>query len=72
MKAVSVSDFRRDMEKYAETVKQEDIIVLDNGIPIMKISDPLKDTVQEMKALRGIIKTDADPADILKERLEGL
>ena len=72
MTEVSISDFRRDLKKYAEMVKQEDIIVLNNGKPIMRISDPLKDKVREMKALRGIAKTNADPADILKEKLREL
>lgn len=72
MTEVNVTEFRRDLKKYAEMVKKEDIIVVSNGKQIMRITDPTKNKVLRMKKLRGIAKTDLDPEDILKGRLAEL
>ena len=69
---VNVTEFRRDLKKYAEMVKTQDLIIISNGRPIMKITDPAKNKTLRMKQLRGIAKTDKDPEDILKERLSEL
>ena len=72
MKLVNITDFRRDLKKYAEMVKTEDIIVVSNGKQIMKITDPAKNKVLRMKRLRGIAKTDQDPEEIMKGKLQQL
>ena len=69
---VNVTEFRRDLKKYAEMVKTQDLLIVSNGRPIMKITDPAKNKTLRMKQLRGIVKTDKDPEDILKERLSEL
>mgnify|MGYP006874862961 CR=1 FL=1 len=53
-------------------VKTQDLVIVSNGRPIMKITDPAKNKTLRMKQLRGIAKTDKDPEDILKERLSEL
>ena len=72
MTEITVTEFRRDLKKYAELVKQEDILVLNNGRPVMMITDPMKDKIRAVKALRGIAKGNEDPEEILKERLKSL
>ncbi|MBR2846266.1 MAG: type II toxin-antitoxin system prevent-host-death family antitoxin [Lachnospiraceae bacterium] len=72
MTEVNVTEFRRDLKKYAEMVKTQDLVIVSNGRPIMKITDPAKNKTLRMKQLRGIAKTDKDPEDILKERLSEL
>ena len=72
MKLVNITDFRKDLKKYAEMVKTEDIIVISNGKQIMKITDPAKNKVLRMKRLRGIAKTDQDHEEIMKEKLQQL
>lgn len=69
---VNVTEFRRDLKKYAEMVKKEDIIVICNGKQIMRITDPAKSKVQRIRNLRGIAGTAGDPEDILKGRLTEL
>jgi len=69
---VNVTEFRRDLKKYAEMVKTQDLVIVSNGRPIMRITDPAKNKTLRMKQLRGIAKTDKDPEDILKERLSEL
>ena len=72
MTEVSVTEFRRDLKKYAEMVKTEDIIVVSNGKQIMRVTDPSKNKVLKMKSLRGIAKTGKTPEEILKEKLTEL
>ncbi len=72
MTEINVTEFRRDLKKYAEMVKTQDLVIVSNGRPIMKITDPAKNKTLRMKQLRGIAKTDKDPEDILKGRLSEL
>ena len=72
MTEVTVTQFRRDLKKYAEMVKHEDIIVVSNGKQIMKVTSPTKNRVLKMKSLRGIARTDRDPDEILKGKLADL
>ena len=50
-------------------VKTQDLIIVSNGRPIMKVTDPAKNKTLRMKSLRGIAKTDQDPDEILKGKL---
>lgn len=72
MTEVNVTEFRRDLKKYAEMVKTQDLVIVSNGRPIMRITDPAKNKTLRMKQLRGIAKTDKDLEGILKERLSEL
>ena len=72
MTVVTVSEFRKDIKKYSELVRDEDIIVVSNGKPIMKISDPLKDKIAAIKSLRGIVSNVNDYESILRRKLEEL
>ena len=72
MTQITVSEFRRDMKRYAELVKTEDIIVVSHGTPVMRISDPFKDRVLAVKQLRGSVHTDTDYDAVMEERLKEL
>ncbi|MBQ9037775.1 MAG: type II toxin-antitoxin system prevent-host-death family antitoxin [Erysipelotrichaceae bacterium] len=69
---ISISDFRKDVKKYAELVRQEDIVVTSNGKPVMKITDPIKDRKQKLKSLKGIVKTDKTCEEVMEEKLKTL
>lgn len=66
---ISISEFRKNIKLYSEKVKNEDIIVVSNGKPIMRISDPMKDKVEQIKSLKGIIKTDKTYEEIMEGKL---
>ena len=68
MTQVTISEFKKNIKYYSDLVKKEDILVLDNGKPIMRITDPLKNRTKRMKQLRGIIKTDTEFEKILEMR----
>ena len=57
MTEVNVTDFRKNLKKYAEMVKTQDFIIVSNGHPIMIVTNPAKNRILNMKSLRGTAKT---------------
>ena len=57
MTEVNVTDFRKDLKKYAEMVKTQDFIIVSNWHPIMIVTNPAKNRILNMKSLRGTAKT---------------
>ena len=72
MLQVTISEFRKDIKKYSELVKEQDIIVVSNGKPVMRVSDPMKEKITRIKSLKGIAKTELNYEDILREKLTEL
>ena len=72
MTQITISDFRQNLKKYAEIVKYEDIIVVSNGKPVMRISDPARNRVDEIKKLRGIAKTSQSSEEIMENKIREL
>ena len=72
MTQITISDFRQNLKKYAEIVKHEDIIVVSNGKPVMRISDPARNRVDEIKKLRGIAKTSQSSEEIMENKIREL
>ena len=68
MTEVSVNEFRENLEHYAAKVREEDIIVLSEGKPIMRITDPYRYRVEKVLSLRGIAKTEKKYESILHEK----
>ena len=69
MTQISISEFRKNIKRYSQLVKEEDILVVNNGKPIMKISDPMKDNIARMKSIKGILKTDKSFEEIKEDKL---
>ena len=72
MTQISISEFRKNLKKYTDAVKEEDILVFNNGRPVMRICDPNRDKVVQLKKLRGIIKTDLTYEEIMEGKLTDL
>ncbi|MBQ3383927.1 MAG: hypothetical protein IJG59_01785 [Erysipelotrichaceae bacterium] len=72
MLQVTISEFRKDIKKYSELVKEQDIIVVSNGKPVMRVSDPMKEKIIKIKSLKGIAKTELNYEDVLREKLTEL
>ncbi|MBQ1522270.1 MAG: hypothetical protein IIZ74_05865 [Erysipelotrichaceae bacterium] len=72
MLQITISEFRKDIKKYSELVKEQDIIVVSNGKPVMRVSDPMKEKITRIKSLKGIAKTELNYEDILREKLTEL
>lgn len=69
MTQISISEFRKKIKHYSQLVKEEDILVVNNGKPIMKITNPTKDNIARMKSIKGIIKTDKSFEEIKEDKL---
>lgn len=69
MTQISISEFRKNIKRYSQLVKEEDILVVNNGKPIMRITDPMKDNIARMKSIKGIIKTDKSYEEIKEDKL---
>ena len=69
MTQISISEFRNNIKHYSQLVKEEDILVVNNGKPIMRITDPMKDNIARMKSIKGILKTDKSFEEIMEEKL---
>lgn len=69
MTQISISEFRKNIKHYSQLVKEEDILVVNNGKPIMKITNPMKDNIARMKSIKGIIKTDKSFEEIKEDKL---
>ena len=72
MTQITISDFRQNLKKYTEIVKHEDIIVVSNGKPVMRISDPARNRVDEIRKLRGIAKTSQSSEEIMENKIREL
>lgn len=71
MTEISISEFRNNIKYYSKKVLEEDILVTNNGKPIMKVSNPIKNKMLIAESLRGCIPV-CDENEIYKKRLKEL
>ena len=71
MMEVSISDFRNNIKHYSKKVLEEDLLVVSNGKPVMKVTNPNKNKMLIAKSLRGCIPV-VDENEIYKKRLKEL
>lgn len=69
MTIVSISDFRKNLKKYTDLVKSEDVMVYSNGKAVMKVTSPVSKKIESFRKLKGIAKTDIPYEEILKNKL---
>ena len=71
MMQVNISEFRNNMKHYIRKLKEEDLLITRNGVPVMVVSHPIKEKIQAMKKLKGIVKTDLTYEEIMDGRTYG-
>lgn len=71
MTEVSISEFRNNIKYYSSRLSEEDILVMSNGKPIMKITSPNKNKQLLAKSLFGSIPK-ANEEKILEEKIKEL
>ena len=69
---ISISEFRKNMKHYSNIVKDEDILIINNGKPIMKIVDPYKDNISQIKSIKGILKSDKTYKELMESKLSDI
>ena len=69
---VTISEFKRNFDKYFSLVSTEDIFITQSGKTIAKLSSPNEDRVNIAKSLFGILSSDMTLAESKEERLSRL
>lgn len=71
MTEVSISEFRNNIKYYSSKVLEDDLLVMSNGKPVMKVTNPNKNKAKILESLRGCIPV-MDENEIYKKRLKEL
>ena len=69
MTTITTTDLKKDLKKYLDLSREEDVYVMRNNKVIAKIVNPSVDIVNEIEALGGSLKSDMSLDDIRKARL---
>lgn len=69
MTQIAISEFRNNMKKYTKLLEKDDLLIMSNDVPVMKITHPFKDRRLQMKKLKGIVKTDLEFEEVMENRL---
>lgn len=68
---ISISEFRKNLKYYSSKVIEDDILVMNNGTPVMKVINPNKNKIILAKSLIGSIPV-FDEEEVLSKRLKEL
>ena len=68
---ISISEFRKNIKHYSTLVLKEDILVVNNGKPVMKVINPNKSRLMLAKSLLGSVP-EANEEEILEDRIKEL
>lgn len=71
MTEISISEFRNNIKYYSKKVQEEDLLIMNNGKPIMKVTNPNKNKLLLVDSLLGSVPAD-DEKKILKNKLNEL
>lgn len=73
MTEVTITDFRNNIKYYSEMVAEEDLLIMNNGKPVMQITSPNKRRIELGRSLRGCVPyPDADVEKIMENKLREL
>ena len=65
---VTSTEFKSNLDHYLDLVGKEDIVITRNGKRIAKLTDAAKDKTDILRALTGIIPSDASMETAREER----
>lgn len=71
MTEVSISEFRKNIKLYSSKVQDEDLLIVSNGKPVMRVSNPNKAKLQLLDSLRGVVPI-GDENKIMESKLKEL
>jgi len=73
MTEISITEFRNNIKYYSEKLIEDDIMVMNNGKPVMHITNPNKHRIELVESLMGCVPfPDADVDKIMEEKLKEL
>lgn len=68
MTIITMTELKKDIKKYTELAKDEDIIITKNGKPQAKLVNPYQNKKSVIDRLAGSIKLDKSYEEIMEER----
>lgn len=68
MKRVSITQFRKNLKKYAEMVQEQDLEIVNRNQAVFIVKGPKQNKEDAFNALRGVAKSDIPYEDVLKEK----
>ncbi len=66
---ITLSELKRDAEKYVTLAEKGDVYIVKNGKPVAKLTSAVMDKVAAAKALFGILPADTNLDKARSERL---
>ena len=68
MKRVSITQFRKNLKKYAEMVQEQDLEIVNRNQAVFIVKGPKQNKEDAFNALMGVAKSDIPYEDVLKEK----
>jgi len=68
MTEISITEFRKNIKYYSEQVLKTDLLVMNNGKPVMKVTNPNKYKIQLVDSLIGSVEP-FDENEIMEGKL---
>ena len=68
MKRVSITQFRKNLKKYAEMAQEQDLEIVNRNQAVFIVKGPKQSKEDAFNALMGVAKSDIPYEDVLKEK----
>ena len=68
MKRVSITQFRKNLKKYAEMAQEQDLEIVNRNQAVFIVKGPKQNKEDAFNALTGVAKSDIPYEDVLKEK----
>ena len=69
---ISISEFRKNIKRYAKMCEREDILVYSNDKPVMKIVSPYSERMKLVESIIGCAPSNEDVEKIMESKLKEL
>ena len=69
---VTVAEFQENISQYLSMVKNQDILITNNGEVIARLTQPLQDRTVVAKSLFGVLPQKTTLEEAMKERAEDI
>ncbi len=72
MTQVAITEFRNNLKKYSEMVKEQDLEIVNRGEVVFVVKSPKSNKKEAFNALMGAAVSETDYKDILREKIKEL
>ena len=68
MKRVSITQFRKNLKKYAEMAQEQDLEIVNRNQAVFIVKGPKQNKEDAFNELMGVAKSDIPYEDVIKEK----